>query len=154
MSDAGPIAFAGQAFSDALARIHARAFPPPERWDEAAIRTLLATPGCFGLIHPAGGMLIARAIGGEAEILTLGVAPEARRQWVGTALVTRALQEAADLGASSMFLEVSSGNDAGQGLYRRLGFEIVGRRRRYYAAGDDALVMKFTLAAPGEAAAG
>lgn len=38
-------------------------------------------------------------------------------------------------------LEVRAGNAAAVALYRRLGFEEVGRRRRYYADGSDALLM-------------
>jgi ribosomal-protein-alanine N-acetyltransferase len=51
-------------------------------------------------------------------------------------------------GAKRMYLEVRPSNVAGQGLYRRLGFETIGRRRGYYPAGaarEDAVVMALTL---------
>jgi ribosomal-protein-alanine N-acetyltransferase len=51
-------------------------------------------------------------------------------------------------GAKRMFLEVRPSNISGQGLYRRLGFETIGRRRGYYPAGavrEDAVVMALDL---------
>ena len=65
-----------------LAAIHAEAFPPREAWGEDAIALQLAMPGVFGLVHPRGGMILARVTEDEAEVLTLAVAPEARRQGV------------------------------------------------------------------------
>jgi ribosomal-protein-alanine N-acetyltransferase len=47
-----------------------------------------------------------------------------------------------------MFLEVRPSNAPGQGLYQRLGFEPIGRRRGYYPAGssrEDAVVMGLSL---------
>ena len=41
-----------------------------------------------------------------------------------------------------MTLEVRASNEPAQGLYRTFGFQIVGRRPRYYTDdGEDALVM-------------
>jgi ribosomal-protein-alanine N-acetyltransferase len=42
-------------------------------------------------------------------------------------------------------LEVATGNTAAQALYARAGFTDVGLRRRYYADGSDALVMRVNL---------
>ena len=46
-----------------------------------------------------------------------------------------------------MFLEVSLTTAAAQALYGRMGFIQVGRRRRYYPDGADALVMRRNIAA-------
>ena len=128
-----------------LAEVHATAFPPRERWGVDAIRLQLALPGVFGFVHPRGGMLLARATGDEAEILTLAVEPRARRQGVGTALVTKALAEAQGRGARIALLEVSVGNAAARALYGRAGFVEVGRRPRYYTDGSDALILRLDL---------
>ena len=68
-----------------------RCMPPPcrtdEAWSAAAIAAQLALPGTFGLIDPAGGMVLARVAADEAEILALAVAPPARRQGRGAALL-------------------------------------------------------------------
>jgi ribosomal-protein-alanine N-acetyltransferase len=99
-------------------------------------------------------MLLARITADEAEILTLAVAPAARRRGVGAALVDRAMQRAAAAGAGAMFLEVASGNQAARALYERAGFIRVGRRARYYPNGGDALVLRADLKGRGAAADG
>jgi ribosomal-protein-alanine N-acetyltransferase len=133
------------AHAPALAALHAAAFSPREAWGEDAMSLQLALPGTFGLIDARGGMLLGRVIAGEAEVLTLAVAPAARRQGIATALLRAARQKATDRGGSVMFLEVAAGNEPALALYRREGFVEVGRRRRYYTDGSDALVLRVTL---------
>jgi ribosomal-protein-alanine N-acetyltransferase len=44
---------------------------------------------------------------------------------------------------------VRAGNIAAQALYRRYGFEVVGRRRQYYREPpEDALLMRASLKSP------
>jgi ribosomal-protein-alanine N-acetyltransferase len=52
---------------------------------------------------------------------------------------------AAARGAAAMFLEVSDRNAAARALYAASGFAEVGRRRRYYADGANALVLSRAL---------
>ena len=139
------IAPAGPAHAAALARIHAAAFPPGERWGPDAMALQLALPGIFALFDPRGGMIMARVAADEAEILTLAVHPDARRQGLARALLAEAARHAAAHGATALFLEVALRNTAARALYTGAGFTEVGRRRRYYADGDDALVMRLTL---------
>ena len=129
----------------ALAEIHAAAFPPRERWGADAMALQLALPGMIALLDPRGAMVMARIAADEAEILTLAVAPEARRQGLARALLAEAARHAAAAGASALFLEVALRNTAARALYAGAGFAEVGRRRRYYADGDDALVMRRIL---------
>ena len=136
----------GVADAPALAALHAAAFEAAERWDAAAIATLLAMPGAFGLSIPAAGFVLARVAADEAEILTLAVIPPARRQGHAGALLGGAMAGALLRGAGTMFLEVSDRNGAARALYARAGFAEAGRRRRYYADGADALVLRRALA--------
>ena len=128
--------------ASAMAAIHAGAFPPGERWDEATFACLLQTPGALGLLDPRGGLVLTRHAGGEAEILTVGVLPGSRRQGVARDLLRAAL---AGLSGPA-FLEGAAGNTAALGLYGALGFVECGRRRGYYGAGRDALVLRFNAA--------
>ena len=128
------------------AAIHADAFPPREAWGEDAIALQLAMPGVFGLLHAQGGMILARVTEDEAEVLTLAVAPEVRRQGVARALLEGAMAAAREQAARTMVLEVAIGNTAARGLYERAGFVEAGRRPRYYADGGDALILRARLA--------
>ena len=128
-----------------MAAVHAAAMPPAEAWDEAAIATQLAAPGTFGLLDPAGGMLLARVAADEAEVLALAVAPSAARQGRGAALLAAAESQAAASGARIMYLEVAEANTAARALYARAGYAPLGRRAAYYRDGDDALVLRKPL---------
>jgi ribosomal-protein-alanine N-acetyltransferase len=68
-----------------MAAIHAEAFPPGEAWSAEIFAAQLGLPGVFGLIDERGGMILLRVAVDEAEILTLAVAPAARRQGMGRA---------------------------------------------------------------------
>ncbi|MDO9709844.1 GNAT family N-acetyltransferase [Paracraurococcus lichenis] len=136
--------------SAALAVLHAAAFPREEAWGADAIRLMLEMPGAYGLWRPGEGFILARAAAGEAEILTLAVHPAARRRGLGAGLLAGALAAAAARGAEAMFLEVAAGNAAALALYEGLGFARVGLRRRYYADGSDALVLRRDLTGPAD----
>jgi len=145
--------------ADALAKAHARGFHPA--WSAKDIEILLNAPGGFAWAAwawaareadppaPVCGFLLARAIAGEAEILTLAVDPTHRRSGVARALVEAAAATAVTAGAEAMFLEVAADNQAAIGLYRSTGFEQVGSRKDYYArpgaAPIDALVLRRAL---------
>ncbi len=85
----------------------------------------------------------------ESEILTLAVAPWARRQGVAKALVQAVTEEAQRRGAHAVFLEVAADNPAARDLYQGLGFIRAGLRKAYYARSGapaaDALVLRRAL---------
>lgn len=88
------------------------------------------------------GMLVAWLLVDEAHIATLATHPNYRRQGIARELLTHALRSMAEEGAVSSLLEVRESNDAAQELYRRFGYEAVGRRKRYYKDTDeDAILM-------------
>ncbi len=130
-----------------MAAIHAAAFPPGERWGADAMALQLGQPGAFGLIDPAGALLLGRVAADEAEILTLAVAPSVRRQGRAASLLHAAIAHVRGAGVRTLFLEVGAGNAAAQVLYARAGFIEAGRRARYYADGSDALVLRLDFSA-------
>jgi len=127
-------ALASKADAENLSALHARAFA--DAWSADFIASLLDAPGTFALVIPASGspagFVLARVAADEAEILTLAVSPDARRAGIGTALLEAAGAQAAQRGATAMFLEVETGNASARGLYAGLGFHKVGERRGYY----------------------
>ncbi|KAK9841808.1 hypothetical protein WJX81_004521 [Elliptochloris bilobata] len=88
----------------------------------------------------------------ELQVLELAVLPEFRRRGVGTELVRELVRGSCRAGGT-VLLEVRAGNAAAVALYQqRLGFATVGRRRGYYADGEDALLMAMPLLGSIEAA--
>lgn len=127
-----------------LAALHARCFTTPRPWLADEFSALLQTSGCF-LLTRGRGFLLGRAIAGEAELLTLAVAPDARRQGTGRALTREFSATSFTMGARDLFLEVAADNTPAQAMYADLGWRETGRRRDYYAPGLDAVVMHFGL---------
>jgi [ribosomal protein S18]-alanine N-acetyltransferase len=92
------------------------------------------------------GYLVARVSAGELHINNVAVREQFRGKGIGSALLSKALQEGAATGAERGFLEVRCGNSAAQALYRKCGFELVGQRSGYYSdPPEDALIMSVEL---------
>jgi [ribosomal protein S18]-alanine N-acetyltransferase len=129
---------------EAMAAIHAASFTTPRPWSAADIAATLDSRFAF-LLTETDGFLIGRCVAGEAEILTLAVAPSARQKGIGGRLVEAFFSAAQARGAESAFLEVSAANLPAQALYLAKGFEAQGKRAGYYQTPEgarlDALVM-------------
>lgn len=87
-------------------------------------------------------MLVVWLILDEAHIGTFAVHPDFRRQRIGQRLLAMALLAAQKEGALKSFLEVRQSNASAQALYARFGYEVVGKRPRYYHDNnEDALLL-------------
>lgn len=131
-----------------LAALHAAAFAEP--WGAAAFESLLGQAGVYAVEGPDGFILM-RAVADEAEVLTLAVRPQARRQGLGSRLVEDAAIEAVARGAVRLLLEVAADNAPALAVYVQAGFVEVGRRPGYYARPHggqrDALLLALNLTA-------
>ncbi len=74
------------------------------------------------------------------ELLRIAVTPGERRTGIGGQLMTAALSKCS---GRTVLLEVAAGNDSALGLYSAFGFEVISRRRGYYAGGEDAVIMRW-----------
>lgn len=110
-----------------------------EAWTVEQTRSMLDLPGTFLVAGRVGDAMVGfgliRAIAGEAELLLLGVAPEARRKGYGRLILQRCIEVATRNGADTMFLEVREGNEA-VALYRSAYFEQYNSRPDYYVGRD------------------
>lgn len=153
MSEAGKtsplrVVAAGPAHVALLTALHAQCFA--SSWSAESFAELIGGAGTVAWLALDGdrpvGLLLARVVAGEGEIITIGVVPSSRRRGVARHLLEHALAEAAGAGCRMMFLEVGCGNEPAHALYRAAGFHEVGRRRNYYQTSDappeDAVVMR------------
>jgi len=141
----------GIADSEPLAELHRQCFPKP--WDAQVFVELFEAGNALGFVandtEKQVGFVLLRYAADEAEILTLGVVPSARRRGFAKALIEAGAATACDRGAAKLFLEVDALNAPAVTLYKALGFVKIGRRHSYYqhAANkfEDALVLKASL---------
>ncbi len=88
------------------------------------------------------GMIIVWLLVDETHIASIAVHPDYREQGIARKLLITALRSSYAWGARMATLEVRVSNLAAQSLYRDFGFEVVGRRPRYYIDNnEDALIM-------------
>ncbi len=113
-----------------MAALHAQAFPEARAWPEAEIASLIAPPGFF--VASEAGFAIGRVVAGEAELITIAVAPAQRGKGMGHALLSNFETKARTNGATRAFLEVAADNAPARALYAHAGWEEVGRRKGYY----------------------
>lgn len=126
---------------DAVMHLERASFSDP--WSERNMADCLAMPVVRAWVARQGeqilGFAIAYLIPPEGEIADICVSPDARGQGIGRALMETMLS--AD-DCAQYFLEVRASNTAAIGLYRKLGFEVIGIRKRYYdKPREDAIVM-------------
>lgn len=135
---------------DMLADLHARTMRVPAPWSARDFSTLLLMPGVY-LEGDATGVALGRTVADEAELLTLAVSPDVQRQGRGRRLLADFEATARQRGAVILHLEVAADNAAARALYDSAGYEVSGRRPRYYRTPDgtriDAILMRRTLAA-------
>jgi len=128
----------------ALLEIENEAYPEP--WSEGMFREEIHHARSVFVVVTRGGEPI--GYGGywplmdEAHITSVTIKDSCRRLGYGRMLLSYLLERAARDGCSSATLEVRESNVRARALYDGLGFEIAGRRHRYYPKTDeDALIM-------------
>ena len=120
-------------------------------WSESNFRREIEdNPVAWNLVARAGGTLVAFAcahvVADELMINDLAVDTSVRRQGFGRALLRHLVDGARLRGCRRATLEVRPSNAPARALYGAFGFDIVGRRRGYYAdTGEDALLLECAL---------
>ena len=120
-----------------LANLHQKCFPN-KPWSADDFRDL-KNSGCE-IIMSENGFIVYRIAADEAEIITIGVNPDFRRQGIAAAMVGIIEKTLKNQGVKKIFLEVASNNIPAQKLYENSGFVQVGLRPKYYD-GVDAILM-------------
>jgi ribosomal-protein-alanine N-acetyltransferase len=142
---------AGPRDARTFAALHARSFR--HGWSDGEFERLLLERNVVAhravLGRALHGFILSRLAGGEAEILSVAVAPARRGRGLARALLNLHMRRLAGLGAQAVFLEVDEGNEPARRLYERAGFREVGRRQGYYQQGREqaaaALVLRRDL---------
>ncbi len=131
---------------DEVLAIEKRSFVAP--WSKRVFRETIAFPHSFNLVarKKVDNRMIGYAnfylIKDEAHMLNIAIAPDSRKKGYAGRLLGYAIDALRQKGAGEFFLEVREGNEDAKKLYRKLGFTMIGRRKKYYTeTNEDALVM-------------
>ncbi|KZS75618.1 ribosomal-protein-alanine N-acetyltransferase RimI [Mycobacterium kansasii] len=146
----GPVILGALTPADAgrCAELEAQLFDGDDPWPAVAFERELASARNHyvgarsgdALVGYAGISRLGRSPPYEYEVHTIGVDPAHQGQGIGRRLLNDLL-DFADGGV--VYLEVRTDNEAALALYRSVGFEQIGLRRRYYrVSGADAYTMR------------
>jgi len=80
-------------------------------------------------------------MGDECHIVNIATHPDWQGRGLGRRMMVEMLAQLRPKGVTEVTLEVRVGNVPAIALYTKFGFTEVGRRRRYYADGEDALLL-------------
>jgi ribosomal-protein-alanine N-acetyltransferase len=121
-----------------VAELHKLCFPH-RPWGADEFRDLKQS-GCE-IVASENGFIVWRTVLDEAEIITVGVHPDARGAGIAIAMLGIMENEIKKVGAKKIFLEVSAENTPAINLYKKCGFIQNGLRPKYYD-GVDAILMQ------------
>lgn len=107
-----------------------------DAWREETVRNDLKRDGALYLIAERDKEILGYAcywyVLDEAQLVNIGVTPQARRRGIADQLVTEGLAIAKEKGMTSMYLEVRVSNLPAQALYRKYGFTVKALRKQVY----------------------
>jgi ribosomal-protein-alanine N-acetyltransferase len=135
-------------FSDLVA-VHnlQRACFGRDAWDYIDLISMFLTPGMVHLKAVMNNQVVGFVVGDPNRwervgwIATIGVHPAYRQRGIGTALLAKCEEK---LRESKIKLTVRASNTTAISLYRKQGYAQVGIWQRYYAGGEDGVVMEKT----------
>ncbi|MFI5167647.1 MAG: ribosomal protein S18-alanine N-acetyltransferase [Thermoanaerobaculales bacterium] len=128
----------------AVAKLEAEVFPDP--WPAHLYLQEVNQPLRFQrVVYTEPGYLAAYLFAcwqlDELHVLKVATHPLHEGKGLASALLAEAREEARRSRARGLVLEVRPSNRRAYLLYRHLGYDVIGRRPRYYTDGEDALVM-------------
>jgi [ribosomal protein S18]-alanine N-acetyltransferase len=142
---------ASQRDAPRLAQLHGASFH--RGWGEGEFEVMLSERNT--LVHrlrrgrKVVGFAVSRMAADEAELLSIAIDMAQRGRGLSRDLLLTHLGHLAGHGVRKVFLEVEENNRPARRLYDWAGFEVVGRRERYYqqAGGEqlNALLMRRDL---------
>lgn len=138
---------------DAVLEIETRSFRQP--WGPKSFEAELSCKESITLVMRANeadrqqtviAYMCGRLVAAEIYILKLAVSENWRGCGIGSRLLEESLRRAKERNSVSAVLDVRLSNQPAISLYKKHGFQAVGRRPKYYLdTGEDALVMRKNL---------
>lgn len=129
----------------AIAELEKLCFQDP--WSVNSISTELTNPLSTWLVAVEGGEVVgyvgSQSVLDGADMMNVAVHPDYRNQGIGHALIEELIILLQKKDVISLSLEVRVSNESAIGLYHKMGFEMIGKRPRYYRnPREDAYIMR------------
>ena len=136
----------------ALHALDALCFPPDIAYTRQELKHFIEHPGAFSVVAEVQGQIVGFAVtrsirryierlsrvASAVHVITIDVAPTARRRGIGLLLMEWVLETAEQLGAQAIVLEAAVDNRSAHLFYERLGFAVTGTIPGYYNGVTDA----------------
>ncbi len=130
---------------DEVAKLEAEIFSSP--WPKEAFEyEVNQNPYSFNYVYLKEGKVIGYCglwcLFEQAQITTIGVCKEYRREKIGSQLMDKMIEKAINLGCETISLEVRVSNEAAKTMYEAYGFDVINIRKSYYQDNnEDAFLM-------------
>lgn len=129
----------------AIAELEKICFQDP--WSVNSIASELANRLSTWLVAVENGTVCgyvgSQSVLDSADMMNIAVHPEYRNRGIACVLVSELIALLKNQNVISLMLEVRVSNESAINLYKKLGFEIVGKRPRYYHnPREDAYIMR------------
>lgn len=130
-----------------ILEIEKQSYPLP--WDETAFACELSKQASGMNIFLAAedetgklaGYFVGNVITDYVHVLNIAVRQDCRKKGLARQFMQKAEQEALKRGLGALTLEVRENNEPAVNLYKKLGYEVKGRREKYYEHKYDGLLM-------------
>ncbi|MBE5928233.1 MAG: ribosomal-protein-alanine N-acetyltransferase [Lachnospiraceae bacterium] len=124
--------------------IEAECFTEP--WTKESFKYSVDTESDYSVVAVCDGRvcgyLMLRITYDSADIMNVAVAASYRKKGIAGLMMQDVIGYAKNKGVESFLLEVRESNAPAIGLYEKMGFKTIGRRKGYYTSPtEDALVM-------------
>lgn len=135
-------------YLDAILQVEALSFPTP--WTPLMFKEEVRNPISHLWALVVDDLLLAYIcfwlFDSEIQLISIAVTPQKRRRGLGHFLLKKMIELGTNKGVRSIWLEVRPSSRMARNLYKKMGFQEVGRRPRYYRDPDeDAILMDLTL---------
>ena len=133
---------------DNIMEIEKSSFIAP--WTQKLFEETLYSPISMNLVMEEAGKIVGYimlySVQNEAHMMNIAIHPAYRRAGNAYRLIAHTIALLKKNNIDELFLEVREGNAHAINLYKKHGFKVIGKRRKYYSeTNEDALIMQLSI---------
>jgi len=118
-------------------------------WNQAKFTDSLNNPKTLASLlvvdEQVLGYFVATHSPDSADLLNICIHPQYQHQGLGTQLFDYLTKQLQTLNLDTLFIEVRASNETAFLFYQKLGFKLIGLRKKYYSNGEDAKILRLQI---------